>query len=344
MRRVRFRALLTALLVSMIGTLFASRVRAQAWVPAQGEGAVSFMFQDAFVKYHYFTTTPYDRGHIQADTLMVDVSYGVTDRLAVSVGIPWVASKYNGPFPHPLAEDLLAGIRPARPNPLDDGTYHSTFQDFRFDVRYNVTRKGVVLTPFVGSIVPSHDYTYFAQSGAGRNLNEVQVGLLTSKLLDSLVPGLFVQGRYSYGFIEEVLDVSHNRSNMDVELGYFVTPKLRLLALGSGQLTHGGIDMAPPACQLCPAPLPPPLVFAHHDQLERVNFLNVGVGAAYSLSDRFDLFGSLLHTVAQRNGIAIDRGASIGVSWSFLTSRAKNRAIASAERSLTKCLCEKKVS
>ncbi|PWT82289.1 MAG: hypothetical protein C5B57_08930 [Blastocatellia bacterium] len=345
---IKCRSALTVVTIAVSVTISASPARAQAWLPAQGEGTVSFLFQDTYMKYHYFATTPYDRGHIEGDTLLVDVTYGVTDKLAVSVGIPWVASKYNGPFPHPLAQDVLAGLSPVRPNPIDDGTYHSTFQDLRFDVRYNVTRKGIVLTPFVGSIVPSHDYTYFAHSAAGRDLNELQAGVLGAKLLDSLVPGLFVQGNYSYGFTEQVLDVSHNRSVMGLELGYFVTPKLRVLALTNGQVTHGGIDFVAPPCQLCPAPRPSlpnvdsAVVFTHHDQIDRVNFLNVGGGAAYALSENLDVFGSVIHAVAQRNGHGIDRGLSIGLSWSFLTPQARNRALASADRSLAKCLCEKK--
>ena len=58
-------------------------------------------------------------------------------------------------------------------NPLDDGAYHAAFSDFRFDVRYNVAKKGMVLTPFVGAIVPSHDYAYFAHAAPGRNLHEL---------------------------------------------------------------------------------------------------------------------------------------------------------------------------
>jgi len=323
---------------AMLVGLSALPVHAQAWLPAQGEGTVSLLYQDTGVKYHYFTTTPYDRGHIEGSTVLADVTYGVTDKFAVTIGIPWVASKYNGLLPHPLASDVLAGVSPARPNPIDDGTYHSTFQDFRFDVRYNITRKAVVLTPFVGSIVPSHDYTYFAHSAAGRDLNELQVGILASKLLDALAPGLFVQGRYSYGFIQQVLDMSHNQSNMDLEVGYFVTPRLRVLALSTGQVTHGGIDLDPPACQLCPASLPP-LLLLHHDQITRDNFVNLGGGVAYTLNERLDLFGSMLHTVYARNVHAIDYGVSVGVSLGFSTRRARDRAL--TERSLVKCLCEK---
>jgi len=349
MTRAASRSIILTTLVALMIALVARPAAAQAWLPAQGEGSVSFLFQHTFMRDHYFATTPVDRGHIQSDTLLADVTYGVTDKLAVTVGIPWVASRYTGSLPHPYESSVLSGVRPFTPNPIDDGTYHSTFQDFRFDVRYNVTKKGLVLTPFIGSLVPSHDYTYFAHSAAGRNLNELQVGVVGARLLDSLVPGLFVQGTYSYGFTEQVLDVSHNRSLMGLELGYFVTPKLRVLGLANGQVTHGGVDLPPPPCQLCPAPFPtvpnvePALAFAHHDQIDRVNYLNLGGGATYGITDKVDIFGSLIHTVAQRNGHAIERGISLGLSWSFVTRREKGRAIASAgERSLVRCQCEKR--
>jgi hypothetical protein len=316
--------------------LTAAAARAQAFVPAQGEGTVSVLFQDALVKYHFLPTTAVDRGHVHSDNLLVDVTYGVTDRIAVSVGIPWIASKYTGTTPHPLVD--ASGAVPVLygANPIDDGSYHQTFQDFRFDVRYNLTKRGLVLTPFVGSILPSHDYTYFAHAAPGRHLKELQLGMSAARLLDAVVPGLFVQGRYSYGFTERILDIPHNRSNVELEVGYFVTPKLRLLSLNTGQITHGGIDLT-----LNTRVDLGPLLFSHHDQIDRINTLNVGGGAAYSVTDKVDVFGSLLHTVAERNGHAIAYGLTLGLSWSFSTPRVKDRAIASAEHSLIRCLCEK---
>ena len=256
--------------------------------------------------------------------------------MAVSIGIPWIASKYNGLTPHPLVD--ASGPLPVLygANPLDDGDYHATFSDFRFDVRYNVAKKGMVLTPFVGAVVPSHDYAYFAHAAPGRNLHELQVGVLGAKLLDSFVPGLFVQGGYAYGFTERVLDISHNRSNMDLEVGYFLTPKLRLLGLSTAQLTHGGVDLT-----LNSRVDLGQLLWSHHDQIDRVNYLNLGGGVAYTLTEKIDVFGSLIHSVAQRNGHAIDHALSAGLSWSFSTARANDRAIASAEHSLVRCLCEK---
>ena len=335
---VKWRTALLVVLVPMMLGLSASPARAQAFLPAKGEGTVSILFQDMFVKDHYTAAVPVDLGPIQSETLLVDVTYGLTDKVAVSIGIPWIASKYTGTFPHPLAD--FSGPVPVfyGANPLDDGSYHGAFQDFRFNVRYNLTKKGLVLTPFVGSVVPSHDYSYFAHSAPGLDLNELQLGVSAARLLDSLVPGLLVQGTNSYGVREKALDVSPNHSNMSIELGYFATPKLRLLALSTGQLTHGGIDLVPSARVNLPA-----IQFAHHDQIQRDNFLDLGGGAAYSLTDRVDLFGSLIRTVAKRNGHALDRGVTVGLSWSFSTKRANGRAIASnQENSLTRCLCEKK--
>jgi hypothetical protein len=130
------------------------------------------------------------------------------------------------------------------------------------------------------------------------------------------------------------------RSHFDLELGYFVTPKVRVLALGNAMLSHGGIDM-PPA----PRASLPALQFAHHDQIQHENALNLGAGGAYSLTDKVDIFGSMIHTVAARNGHMIDRGVTVGMSWGFSTRRANTRAIASTgDRSLAKCACQKSAS
>jgi hypothetical protein len=250
-------------------TSASSTVLAQAWTPAKGEGTVAIQFQDTFVKYHQLPTVRLDRGHIRGKTVLVDFTFGLTDKVAVGIALPYVAGKYNGPFPH-VRDDGST---------LDDGAYHSTFQDFRFDVRYNASRRGLVFTPFIANTLPSHGYEYFAHSAIGRHVREIQVGAYWAKLLDPVVPGMFVQGRYSYGFAERILGISHNRSNLDLEVGYFIKPELRVFALGAGQLTHGGIDLYGNSRLVLG-----PVLYPHHDQVARDNMLNVGVGGAYDLS------------------------------------------------------------
>ena len=312
---------------------------AQAWLPPQGEGAVSFVYQNMFDRYHQFPGVgKVDAGPTTSRSVLVDVTYGLTDKLAVSFGIPWVSAKYVGPSPHPIAD--LSGPTPvffgaAR---LDNGKFHGTLQDFRFDLRYNLTTKGVVLTPFIGTSAPMRAYTTLAHAAPGTRQKQLQLGVSAAKMLDGITPGLFVQGRYAFAFVERRIDINNNRSNAGVEIGYFVTPRLRLLALGAGQMSHGGIDMIRSPQRNLPA-----VQFLHHDAITRINFLNLGAGAAYSLSDKVDVYASMIRTVAARNGHLVDRGLSLGMSWSFSTRRGA-RAISRAEQSLARCVCAKNAS
>lgn len=326
---------LAALAASIALMMTAVPARAQAWLPPQGEGTVSILFSDTLSTTHYFGTQPVDAGRIRSESMLVDVTYGVTDRFAFGVAIPLVASEYTGnsnsPFAAPHPQPLYPGV-----NPLDDGSYHTIWQDFRFNVRYNAVKKrGFALTPFVGSMVPSHDYEIFAHAAPGRNLKEVQFGVAAAKVFESL-PGVFVQASYSYGVVQQVLDIAHNRSIMSAEAGYFVTPSLRLIGLSSGQITHGGIDASPELGF-------DPIRFPVHDQITRDNFMTLGGGVAYAVSDKIDLFGSLVHALAaaQRNAHQIDHGLTVGLTWNFSTRRANARAIASSESSLARCVCEK---
>lgn len=323
-----------SLAVTLLG--YSTAVQAQAWTPAQGEGTVSVQFQDAFVKYHQLPTVRLDRGHIRGETLALDFTYGITDKLAIRASLPYVASKYDGTRPHLLAPNF------SQPNPVDDGTYHPTFQDFRFNVHYNISRRGLVVTPFIATIIPSHGYEQFAHSAVGRNVRELQLGAYWATLLDPVFPGLFVQGRYSYGFAEHILDISHNRSNLDIEPGYFVTPDVRVFALAAGQLTHGGVDLYGDSLATLG-----PVLYPHHDQIARDNFLNLGGGAACTLTPSVDIFGSVIHTAAGRNVHALQYAWTIGVSWSFVKGGTATRASRSAAQSrrqaqtqaLAKCRC-----
>jgi hypothetical protein len=315
----------------------------QAFTPPKGEGSVTFLAQDTLVRHHYFTTTEVDRGHIRLQSFVWDVNYGVTDKLAIGVAMPYVRAKYYGTAPHPA----LPGAKF-----LDDERYHGSAQDLRFDVRYNLTRDRVVLTPYVAVIVPTHDYVFLAHSAVGRQLREVQVGVYAARLLDPLLPNAFVQVRYAHGIPERTLNIRPNRSNLDLEVGYFVNESLRVFAMGMGQITHRGIDTPPPGGSSLANPL-----FVHHDQIGRENALKIGAGAALTLTDRVDVFASALKTVDGRNGHSFAYNITTGVTVSFGGRRRAPTAAPSAgqlesevchlvpatdkENSLAKCVCIK---
>jgi hypothetical protein len=305
---------------------------AQAWVPEPGEGSLSIQFQNSMTRDHYFGTTKEDIGRIDTSAVVFDTTLGITDKLAVDVGIPYIASKYTGPKPHPTVND--------------DGAYHSTFQDLRFAVRYNVHPGRLAVTPYVAAIIPSHDYEFYAHAAPGRRLRELQIGTYAAKILDPWLPGAFVQARVAYGFTEEVLNIGHNRAMAEIEVGYFATQTVRLFATTAGQVTNGGIDIPLEGLSAFP-----PDIRSHHDQIDRVNYANVGVGASVALTETVDVFGSVLTNVANRNGHALNRGINVGVTWSFKHGgepSARDLARAAAEtdrdaeaRSLVRCVCQR---
>jgi hypothetical protein len=309
--------------------------RAQAWTPAKGEGAVAVVYQDQNVKKHLAGTIRADAGQIDTSVLVTDFSYGLTDKIAVDLALPFVMAKYTGQAAHPGTD-------------IDNGRYHSSFTDVRFALRYNLTRGRAVVTPYIGSVVPSHNYQYYGHAAPGQRLNELQIGVFAAKLIERGLPGMFISGRYSYGFVEKVLDISHNRSSADFEVGYFFSPSFRAFAMTDAMYSHGGIDF-PATGGMFALPLAYQPV---HDQIQRVHALHVGGGVAYSITDRMDVFGSFSRLVAGRNGHALNRGITVGASWSFARKKkadptaARPAAVQDAvtarrEGSLIRCVCQK---
>jgi hypothetical protein len=297
----------------------------QAWVPRAGDGTVAFVYQNQLVQDHLLADgSRLDVGHIVADSLLLDFTYGVTDKLALNINLPYIASAYHGHNPHPGST-------------LDDGRRHGTLQDFRADIRYNVTRRGVVLTPFVDVIIPSHRYEYFGHAAPGRRLAEVQFGANIAHVMTRL-PGAFVQTRLSYGFSQQPLGRYHDRTNADGELGYFINPRFRVFGLLATQYTFGGVLLTSDASKVLTAD-----EFHHHDQISRSDLVDVGAGAQVQLTSRVDLVGSYATTVMGRSGHALGRGVTVGVSWGFGRSFSGGGPLGGIEAAsrLPKCLCEK---
>ena len=108
-----FAVRVVASLILVSGT--AATARAQAWLPAKGEGTVSVLFTNVLSKDHYLPDERFDFGHIDSNTMLFDVTYGVSDRLAVTAGLPVVMSRYRGRLRIGRSRWTMAtGIRPRR--------------------------------------------------------------------------------------------------------------------------------------------------------------------------------------------------------------------------------------
>jgi hypothetical protein len=275
-------------------------VSAQAWLFPKGEGTVSLSYQNVFVRDHVWSTgDAHDVGHILSHAVALDVDYSLTDRLAVSVMLPYVASKYYGPAPHQL--------------PIDNGSYNTAFQDFTTGLRYNLSRRPVVLTPFFKAVIPSHNYQYFAHSAAGRDQREFHVGTNFGRRLNPVALNAFVQARYSFAFVERVLGIAPNRSDAEFQVGYFLTPRLSFLGTGQWMHTHSGVDLIFGAGHggLNSDQWP------HHDQIARASLLDVGGGAAFAINGSLEIFLSVARSVEGRNGHLHASVVTVGLSRTF---------------------------
>jgi hypothetical protein len=304
----------------------ATQAQAQAWLPSQGEVTMSFVFSDSFADEHDLNGLRDPNSDIFTQSLLADVTWGVRDNLAVTVSLPLVRGKYlsTGTPPHPTVQD--------------DGRFHTTLTDLRVDVRYAaVNRRGFVVTPFLTTVTPSHDYEYFAHAAPGRRVHELQLGAYVGSTLDDVLPGMFVQGRYGYGIQEQFLDFSHNRSLVSLETGYFATPDIRVFGMISGQRTHGGVDLFVGANRVWPE-----TQWRNHDRITRENFLNVGGGVGWALNDVVDVFGSYSKAVIARNTHVMTRSVMFGASIRLQKS-ALERGIVhlSAGNRIARCACQK---
>ncbi len=274
----------------------------QAWVPPKGEGEMALSYQNLFNKDHYNGDgSHHDFGHIRAFREIAELDYGVTDRFAVNVSLPYGIGKYHGAFPHQL--------------PIDGGDYHGALQDFRVGFRYNVVKRPVQFTPFLAVVFPSHHYEHFAHSAVGIDMWEVQMGMSLGRSLAPVLPRGYFQLSYGYSIVQRVLGMRPNRSRIDTEFGYFLTRRLSLQAIAASQIVHNGLYFP----QDFPIRSPINVTWRHHDQILAINFLNVGGGVAYFITRNWQVYSSLLTSVWGQNGHVLRTGFSTGMSWSFRT-------------------------
>jgi hypothetical protein len=137
---------------------------------------------------------------------------------------------------------------------------------------------------------------------------------------------LFFQTQVSYAWVQEAVDIRPNRSRLDGELGYFITPRLSIRFLESYQVTHHGIDL------LSFTPMTEGLIHGtdtritgvyrrNHDRLQRSNYLTLGGGVGFAMNDSLEVFVSAAKMAWGENVHPL-RAITVGVNTHFTTRRA----------------------
>ena len=241
-----------------------SLLKAQAWIPATGEGTVSLTYQNYDVAGHYDARgRKNNNGGTESQVAVAEVDYGITDTIGVTVNLPFIASKYTGPPVY-----FVGGVE-THPGPLDDGTYHGAFQDLRVEVRRLFWAGPIPVAPFIAASFPTHDYETVGEAVPGRHRRDLQIGANIGADLDRLLAGAYAHGRYGYATAQRIEGFAFTRSNVDVEIGVPITSRFVLRALAGWQIRHHG----PSVQELT-------VDWENHDRFIAPSYTNLGVGAS----------------------------------------------------------------
>jgi hypothetical protein len=269
---------------------------AQAWVPPARIGVVSVVYQTISNTNHRLTDGSLFDGYDSISRgVLFSLDYAFTDRLSVSLGVPYLGSKYTGPEPS------FFGLA------IDDCfCWNSGWQDVGATVRYNLFNGAFALTPTVSVGVPTHNYDYFGEAVLGRNLNEFRFAVDAGHRLDAIWDRLALSGRYSFALVERVLDIQNNRSNIAVDADIMATRKLVTRIGVSWQRSHGGLRSTEMVTEE---------QVSQYDRLLKDNNVHVTGGLSYSLP-KVDVFASYVHYAAGTD-THVGHALTAGVSFPF---------------------------
>lgn len=268
---------------------------------AKGHGSVSLAFLDSLADgFLIGDGTNVPNGAVRSYSVVFEVDYYVANNWSIHVGIPYVSNRYQGAAPHcpttapPQCQaDQIPALNPQHPESqfLDDGDFHSTWQDWTLGAAYHTDVNGFLLSPSLNVYIPSHSYTFFANAAVGQRLWEIEPAIEIAHQFD--FTNVYYQVRYGYVLTQHTLGYDVDHHHLDLELGYFFNPKFsaRVFTIGKkGNGLQAGEGPDPFAGMTNET-------WFHHDQISAHNLLEAGIGADYQLDNLYTLSSSVARLV-----------------------------------------------
>lgn len=320
MRKTPMAALLVACL-----SAWTTPTHAQAWVPGKGQGSIELLYeQKQTTALTNADGSSVAFGKVIDRTAHLNIDYGLSDRWAISFGLPFESNRFTGNDPH----DPRVFPFPNSQRFLDDGRYHAGWSDWSVGLRYQWRTRLALVTPFIAYTQPSHTYTFFAHSALGTDQKALQVGVYLGQWFPPPWQNLFWEVGLAYTFEQSTkdLDPIANRfladdrtvdhSTIRLKLGYNITPRL----VGHASIEHvnsygNGVN----AVQSFANPDGSPNFnnIFYHDALLLMRTTTASIGLDYQLSERYALSFDVSRTLTAANAHSYDYDANLGISRSF---------------------------
>lgn len=265
--------------------------------------------------------TKYEGQKITAHTTSLSAEYTPIESLAIDATLPMTMLKWGGVDAPGQPDDA-----PGEPHgQYDDGDRHTTLTDLRANVRYQVLRDIVALSPHLGFTLPVADYETQGFAGAGRHLKALHLGASVGKLFDPFAPNLFIQATYEFTLSEKfdqtitdseadvTKEIGQNRSDVSAQLGYFfLDGDLRVNAGFNWRIYHDGIAYEDLGTDNGIPGTDPRYIY--HDVLLKEQFMLLGGDVGYNITDRISVDATSRFFVAGSNTL---NGMRLGLSLTF---------------------------
>jgi hypothetical protein len=294
----------------------ASPSSAQLTLPGKGEGTLAATVQVVTDHYHYnYRGEEFDAGKITSESLQLKLDYGLTERIAVSLAVPFLRKQYRGARPHVGApfehHDGHDHGQDYGFEFLDDGRFHGHWQDVATGVRFRWLDGPVAVTPFVTYAWPSHDYTFYAHAAPGTRQVRVSAGAFVGYRFGPPWENSYLQGYYAYTDVEAVLGIKPNYSTVNIEYGRYFSERLGARIYVTRRHGHAGLEFPIdfPASNLDRT--------FNHDRVQRIDYTNVGAGVSWVLDERHTLSLDWMTTVRGENGHKIHNAVTLGLYRGF---------------------------
>lgn len=279
---------------------------AAAGTPEAGGGWVALTYDYTHMQFHLDPNgDKLDLGSMDINAVTTEMEYGVTDRLAVFGSLPYIQRKYTGSYPHTVTKPDGTVVV----SPIDDGSYHGSFQDLLVGTKYQTGIGQWMITPTITYGHPTHDYYIFSHAAIGTKQKSTTVGLQTGRSLPEPFDRFYVELDYAYSFMEKFQGTTANHSTGFIEVDYFATERLMLRTFAVGQKTYDGIEPADWAKD--------PKLYLHHEQIMRTDYIDAAIGALYVLNGRYTASLDVKHNIWGENVHQIKYDIGVGISRAF---------------------------
>lgn len=300
---------MTSVVIACLALLYSQLAGAQDDGP-QGKGSLRLEYQ--FIRTGAFDSSigKLDIGETDGHTFMLSGDYALTDRWIVSASLPWIKKRHQGALPHNPALELTA-YPEADQSVIDDGNFHSDWQDLYVTLAYRARTGALSITPFVSVGMPTNDYPFYAHAAVGRNIWHVPIGVgfnYTPHFYD-----YYIDGDVAWVITEKSLGVDVSHWLINLRAGYYLRPNFAPKIFVNIKRVPDGLSF-PEDFDLTALN---DINWYFHDRTIKHNFVNGGFGFDWFVNDRYMLSASWLTMLDPDQVNIVDFGYTLGITRFF---------------------------